>query len=157
MWRDVDGGKLAPVADHDRRSHEVIEFYATLDRLRGNKFSSRRLDQVLLAVSDGKKAILINPANVPSFEPTVHASVLGLLRPIPIANEHRRTTDQNLTIFRNAHFEVWQRFTNRPQLVSAWRVDCDHRRGLGKPIPLVNANANRRVPVSKFASKRGPS
>jgi len=48
-------------------------------------------DDVLLAVNDVEKTILIHPRHIPGIEPAIAQGLRGLLRLVPVAEHHLRT------------------------------------------------------------------
>ena len=83
-----------------------IELERVLDRLWRDEFSAGGLDQVFLAVGDGKISIGVDVADVAGLEPAIFQSGLRFFGAIPVAFEDRRAADENFAVFGDADFEV---------------------------------------------------
>src|ERR1700731_2148271 len=71
IWSDEHGRELALIAHNDGLRDQGIVLQGILDRLGRDKFAARGLDEVLLAVGNGKEAVGIKVADVAGLKPSV--------------------------------------------------------------------------------------
>ena len=62
-------GKFAPVGNDGGLGDQIVGLQVVFDRLRCNELAAGGLDQVLLAVGDVQKAVLVDVADVAGVEP----------------------------------------------------------------------------------------
>src|SRR5579871_3346140 len=106
MRKDQYGAEFALVTHDSGFRDQRIVLQGTLNGLRRNEFSTRGLDQILLAVGNGEEALAIELSDVASLKPSVGESPLRLIRTVPIALKHRRAAHQDFAIWRDSDFEV---------------------------------------------------
>src|SRR6202044_2584316 len=75
--------ELAPVAEDGGEADQRIDLKRIFSGLRGDKFSARRFDEVVLAAGDGEISIGLEVADVASLEPAIDDCRLRFLRPVP--------------------------------------------------------------------------
>ena len=155
--RDQHGGKLPPVTEYHGGPNQRVQLQRILNRLRRDELAAGSLDQIFLAIRDGKVSVAVEVPDVARLEPAVHKRVVGFLRTIPIALEYRRPAHQNFAVVGNPHFDVRQRLADRPQFVRGGRVHRDHRRSFGQSVPFVDGNADIGIPLGQFAAQRRAS
>ena len=68
--------------------------------------------------------------------------------------EHRWSAHQDFAIFGNANFQVRQSLAHRPDAVVDRRIHRDDRRSFGETVTLMNADADRGVPLGELAPQR---
>ena len=85
IGHDEYGWKLALVAQQRRFAHQQVGLQRVLDRLRSDELAARSLDQVLLAVGDGEKTLLIESADVAGLEPAILERICCFFRHVPVA------------------------------------------------------------------------
>ncbi len=78
--RDQHRGKLPPVTNHHRRPDERVQLQRILDRLRRDELPAGSLDQILLAIRDGKVSLAVELPDVTRLEPAIHKRVARFLR-----------------------------------------------------------------------------
>ena len=73
---------------------ESVVFERVLDGLRRDEFAAGSLDQVLLPVGDGEKAVGVEVADVAGLEPAIDESVRTFLGPLPVSSGRRKDRGQ---------------------------------------------------------------
>ena len=136
-------GVFLAVAHHHRLVDVPGLHQGVFDRLRGDVFSARGLEQFLFAVGDVKETVLQVP-DVPGVQVSVLVERLGgEFRFLVVAQHHARPFYQDLPVLTDAHVQVFERPADGPDAQSPLGVNVgrDDRAGLGQPVSLVQHDA----------------
>ncbi len=107
--RDKYAGKLVPVADERGLCDEHVRLELVFDGLRSDEFSARGLQQLLLAVGNVEKPIVVEVSDVSGLEPAIILKGLGCGdRLLPIALKDGRPADEQFPIGCNFALQVGQ-------------------------------------------------
>src|SRR6516225_9395139 len=153
-------------ADRGRLAHARI-LHGDIFDLAGKRLKPRDIDHVFLAVKQSQKTVRIESADVAGVEPAVGGQhLLGLLRPLPIAEHYLRAAHANLAGFARPQVPAMivadrylgggQRQPDRTLLRREEWIDADDRRGLGEAIAFHDLAAGDFAPaLSDLALDRG--
>ena len=148
-------GEVAPLGHNHRELDQRAALEAAFDRRRRDVLPARGLEQVLLAVGDGKVTVLVQVADVPGVEPVPFHDLSGLLLHLEVALHDVRAADEDFAILGNAHLNVRDDRAYRAESERVDWVDGDQGGRFGQAIGLADRQSQRIEELGQVFRQRG--
>ncbi len=147
--------ELAPIADRHHVPDALNRLHRLLDVLRRHVLSTRRDDQVLLAVGDVQK-VALELADVARVEPAVDQRFCGRLGVLVVPHEHVPPLHDDLAIVRDLHLNSRERDPHRTEPSFPRLGEVEGRRPcvFRLAVDLMDDDADRREEFEHVAANR---
>src|SRR5690242_13903396 len=134
--------EFALIADHHGVKNVGAGFQGVFDRLRSDKFSSGRLEQIFLAVGDEKVVVLVEVADVSGLEPAVvRKNFAGGFGGFEVALHDAGAFGKDFTIVGDADLNIPDGAAGAASAILRMIAGQDGR-GLRQPVALIDGNAD---------------
>ena len=123
--------------------------------MRRDVLATRRHDQVLLAVRDLEVAVGVEVADVPRVKPAVGVERLaGRVGLVVVALHDPRALGEDLAVGGDLDLHLGNGPADRPDLDALRRIDGQHGRRLGEPVPLRHGEAGAEEELCDLRAER---
>ncbi len=126
-----------------------------LDRLRSDQFAAGGFEQLLFAIGDVEKSIVVEVGDIAGAKPAFHVEALGVgcgLVPVAEKTEGPRTSSSPSSANLSSTLDIG--FPTEPMRCDARSVERDHGRSFSEAIALPNGDARRGKPLRRIDAKR---